>query len=75
MRTISGSKTVRVDNLSKLTKIEDLRERLVEPFEADVGQQRLFFMAAFYWFLVHFLTRQKGQTTDLFIKYFFNYAT
>uniref|UniRef100_A0A0B7A0A8 RING-type E3 ubiquitin transferase n=1 Tax=Arion vulgaris TaxID=1028688 RepID=A0A0B7A0A8_9EUPU len=43
IRLISGSKTVRIDNLSKLTKIEELRTRLVEPFEADVNQQRLFF--------------------------------
>ena len=43
VRTISGTKTVRIDNLSKLTKIEDLRKRLVEPFEADEVQQRLFF--------------------------------
>ncbi|KAK7010488.1 E3 ubiquitin-protein ligase UHRF1 [Biomphalaria glabrata] len=43
VRSISGSKTVRIDNLSKLTKIEELRKRLVEPFEADPEKQRLFF--------------------------------
>jgi len=43
VRTISGTKTVRIDNLSKLTKIQDLRKRLVEPFEAEECQQRLFF--------------------------------
>lgn len=43
VRLISGSKTVRIDNLSKLTKVEELRKRLVGPFEANVNQQRLFF--------------------------------
>ncbi|XP_059177141.1 E3 ubiquitin-protein ligase UHRF1-like isoform X2 [Physella acuta] len=43
VRSISGSKTVRIDDLSKLTKIEDLRKRLVEPFDAEPDKQRLFF--------------------------------
>ncbi|ESO96469.1 hypothetical protein LOTGIDRAFT_206317 [Lottia gigantea] len=43
VRSIDGKKTVRVDSLSKLTKVEDLREKLVEPFEADVDCQKLFF--------------------------------
>ncbi|CAG5131053.1 unnamed protein product [Candidula unifasciata] len=43
VRLISGSKTVRIDNLSKLTKVEELRKRLVEHFQADADQQRLFF--------------------------------
>jgi len=29
--------------LSKLTKVEELREKLVEPFDADVECQRLFY--------------------------------
>ena len=43
MRSIDGKKTVRVDNLSKLTKIEALREKLVEQFDAPAEAQRLFF--------------------------------
>ncbi|KAK7110903.1 E3 ubiquitin-protein ligase UHRF1-like [Littorina saxatilis] len=43
VRTIDGKKTVRVDNLSKLTKIEDLRERLIEHFDAQPADQRLFY--------------------------------
>ncbi|CAL1538353.1 unnamed protein product [Lymnaea stagnalis] len=43
VRSINGTKTVRVDDLSKLTKIEDLRKRLIEPFEAEPDRQRLFF--------------------------------
>jgi len=40
---MDGRKNVRIDNLSKLTKIEDLREKLVDLFNADPEQQRLFF--------------------------------
>ncbi|XP_067677716.1 E3 ubiquitin-protein ligase UHRF1-like [Haliotis asinina] len=43
VRSIDGKKTVRVDDLSKLTKIEELRKKLVDPFEAPVETQRLFF--------------------------------
>ncbi|KAK7467888.1 hypothetical protein BaRGS_00036893 [Batillaria attramentaria] len=43
VRTIDGKKTVRVDSLSKLTKIEDLRQRLISLFDAQPSDQRLFF--------------------------------
>lgn len=43
VRTFDGSKSLQVDNLSKLTKIEDLRQRLVEHFDAPVDNQRLFY--------------------------------
>ena len=43
VRTIDGKKTVRLDSLSKLTKIEELRERLVELFDAQPSDQRLIF--------------------------------
>ncbi|GFO08485.1 E3 ubiquitin-protein ligase uhrf1 [Plakobranchus ocellatus] len=43
VRLISGAKTVRVDKLSKLTKIEELRERLVKSFDVEPERQRLFF--------------------------------
>ncbi|KAL8608900.1 hypothetical protein ACOMHN_063029 [Nucella lapillus] len=43
IRTVDCKKTVRVDSLSKLTKIEDLRKRLVEDFDAEPSSQRLFF--------------------------------
>ena len=34
VRSMDGRRSVRVDNLSKLTHIEELRERLVEHFQA-----------------------------------------
>ncbi|XP_062593706.1 E3 ubiquitin-protein ligase UHRF1-like [Saccostrea cucullata] len=43
VRSFDGKKSLRVDNLSKLTKIEELRSRLVEEFEAPVEKQRLFY--------------------------------
>ena len=43
VRSMCGAKVVRVDGLSKLTKIEDLREKLVEPFDAPVESQKLFY--------------------------------
>nr|QVX32599.1 UHRF1/2 [Platynereis dumerilii] len=43
VRSMDGKKSVRIDNLSKLTKIEDLREILVEHFEAEPKCQRLFY--------------------------------
>lgn len=43
VRTFDGKKSLRVDNLSKLTKIEELRERLVDQFDAPLESQRLFY--------------------------------
>ena len=43
MRTMDGRKSARVDSLSKLTTIEQLRERLVEEFDAEPDRQRLFY--------------------------------
>lgn len=43
VRAMDGSATHRVDGLSKLTKINELREMLVEKFDAEPGQQRLFY--------------------------------
>ncbi|XP_030852333.1 E3 ubiquitin-protein ligase UHRF1 isoform X2 [Strongylocentrotus purpuratus] len=43
VRTFDCKKTLRIDGLSKLTKIEQFRERLVEDFNAPVDRQRLFF--------------------------------
>jgi len=40
---MDGKKSCRIDGLSKLTKVEELREKLVEPFDADVESQRLFY--------------------------------
>ncbi|XP_071952260.1 E3 ubiquitin-protein ligase UHRF1-like [Antedon mediterranea] len=40
---VDGKKSIRVDGLSKLTKIEELREKLVEEFNAPPEHQRLFF--------------------------------
>lgn len=43
VRSFDGKKSVQIDKLSKLTKIEDLRERLVEHFDAAPETQRLFY--------------------------------
>ncbi len=43
VRSMDGRKSVRVDRLSKLTKIEDVRDRLVEEFGAETERQRLFY--------------------------------
>ena len=43
VRSFDGRKSFRVDQLSKLTSIEELRERLVDEFEAEPEQQRLFY--------------------------------
>lgn len=43
VRSMDGQNNVRIDNLSKLTKIEDLREKLVDHFNAEPERQRLFF--------------------------------
>lgn len=40
---MDGSITHRVDGLSKLTKINELRQMLIEKFEAEPEQQRLFY--------------------------------
>lgn len=40
---MDGTKSVQIDDLSKLTKVEELRERLVEHFDAEPGRQRLFY--------------------------------
>ena len=43
IRTMDGKKSFQVDGLSKLTKIEELRERLEEDLEVAPSRQRLFF--------------------------------
>ncbi|KAG8184485.1 hypothetical protein JTE90_002332 [Oedothorax gibbosus] len=43
VRTMDGKQSCRLDGLSKLTKIEDLRKQLVDKFNAPVEQQRLFY--------------------------------
>ncbi len=40
---MDGRKNVRIDDLSKLTKVEELRDMLVEDFEAEPNRQRLFY--------------------------------
>lgn len=46
---MDGRRSVRVDNLSKLTHIEELRERLVEYFQAEPERQRLFYRGKQVW--------------------------
>ena len=43
VRTFDGRKSVRVDNLSKLTTIEQLRDKLASDFDAAPDNQRLFY--------------------------------
>ncbi|KAF8774763.1 E3 ubiquitin-protein ligase UHRF1 like protein [Argiope bruennichi] len=43
VRTMDGKISCRVNGLSKLTKIEDLRKMLVDKFDAPVTRQRLFY--------------------------------
>ena len=44
VRTFDGKDEKQIDNLSKLTKIEDLKERVKLVFEVDENSQmRLFF--------------------------------
>ncbi|XP_014673331.1 PREDICTED: E3 ubiquitin-protein ligase UHRF1-like [Priapulus caudatus] len=43
VRTFDGKQSMRVDGLSKLTKIEDLRGKLANIFNAEPERQRLFY--------------------------------
>lgn len=43
VRSMDGLKRAQIDDLSKLTKVEELRERLVEHFDATPERQRLFY--------------------------------
>ena len=43
VRSMDGKKTVKVDGISKLTKIEDLRKDLIIHFDAPVDSQKLFY--------------------------------
>ena len=40
---MDGKRSAQVDDLSKLTKIEELRKKLEGPFEVPPNMQRLFF--------------------------------
>ncbi|XP_075683817.1 E3 ubiquitin-protein ligase UHRF1-like [Rhinoderma darwinii] len=43
VRTMDGRETHRIDSLSKLTKVEELRERIQELFKVEQDRQRLFY--------------------------------
>lgn len=43
VRTMDGKQNVLVDNLSKLTGIDDLKEKLVSLFDVEPTRQRLFY--------------------------------
>ncbi|XP_068942872.1 E3 ubiquitin-protein ligase UHRF1 isoform X1 [Petaurus breviceps papuanus] len=43
VRTMDGKETHRVDSLSKLTKVEELRLKIQEVFRVEPGRQRLFY--------------------------------
>ena len=43
VRTMDGKRSEQVDGLSKLTKVEDLRNLIFEKFDVDASRQRLFY--------------------------------
>uniref|UniRef100_A0A8C4NFK1 E3 ubiquitin-protein ligase UHRF n=1 Tax=Eptatretus burgeri TaxID=7764 RepID=A0A8C4NFK1_EPTBU len=43
VRTMDGRRTESLDQLSKLTKVEELRERIRQVFDVDPANQRLFY--------------------------------
>ncbi|XP_007428191.1 E3 ubiquitin-protein ligase UHRF2-like, partial [Python bivittatus] len=43
IRTIDGAQTRTIDDLSRLTKIESLREKIQESFRVSPDRQRLFY--------------------------------
>lgn len=43
VRTIDGAQTRTIDDLSRLTKIESLREKIQESFRVNPDRQRLFY--------------------------------
>uniref|UniRef100_A0A4W4EPE2 E3 ubiquitin-protein ligase UHRF n=1 Tax=Electrophorus electricus TaxID=8005 RepID=A0A4W4EPE2_ELEEL len=43
VRTMDGKQTHRVDSLSKLTKVDDLRVKILELFDVEPERQRLFY--------------------------------
>lgn len=43
VRTMDGKETHRVDNLSKLTKVDELRLKILELFKVEPERQRLFY--------------------------------
>lgn len=43
VRTMDGSETHRVDSLSKLTKVDELRLKISELFKVEPDVQRLFY--------------------------------
>ncbi|XP_036378157.1 E3 ubiquitin-protein ligase UHRF1 [Megalops cyprinoides] len=43
VRTMDGKETHRIDSLSKLTKVDDLRLRITEVFKVEPQRQRLFY--------------------------------
>lgn len=43
VRTMDGKETQRVDSLSKLTKVDELRVKIMELFNVEPERQRLFY--------------------------------
>lgn len=43
VRTMDGKETHRIDSLSKLTKVDELRLKILELFKVDPEKQRLFY--------------------------------
>ena len=49
VRTMDGGKNVRIDGLSKLTKVEHLREMIEKQFDVEPQRQRLFYRGKQVW--------------------------
>ena len=49
VRTMDGRRTESLDQLSKLTKVEELRERIQQVFDVDPANQRLFYRGKQVW--------------------------
>ncbi|KAL2294394.1 hypothetical protein Nmel_008124 [Mimus melanotis] len=61
VRTIDGTETQTIDDLSRLTKIECLREKIEETFRVSPDRQRLFYRGKQY--LFHSVYQSRGEKT------------
>lgn len=57
VRTMDGKETHRIDSLSKLTKVDELRLKISELFKVEPERQRLFYRGKQVWQMATFLLR------------------
>lgn len=55
VRTMDGKKSMQVDGLSKLTKVEELRDLITEKCGIASKCQRLFFRGKQVWSILYFM--------------------